>query len=113
MNSLPENSRLEVETYFLRHVTAIIEEESEVPYLDVELKSQQKEFPAGSMVIYLSQPAGNLIPLLLEPQSSFSLCTENSGQKERLLEYLTENSEYPVCRLTKPVPVLQIKGKYN
>ncbi|OGB66086.1 MAG: hypothetical protein A2Y94_09365 [Caldithrix sp. RBG_13_44_9] len=113
MNPLPEKSLLDVEIYFLRHVTTFIEEELEVPYLDMELKSRQKEFPAGSMVIYVSQPAGNLISLLLEPQSSFSLCTESSGQKERLLEYLKENSEYPVYRLTKPVPVLQIKGKNN
>jgi hypothetical protein len=113
MNPLSEKSTLEVEAYFLRHVTTFIEEEMEMPYLDVEVRSQQKEFQLGTMIIYLNQPAGNLIPLLLEPQSSFSLCTESSGQKERLQEYLKEMSEYPIYRLLKPVSILQIKGKYN
>ena len=113
MNPLPENSHLPVETFFIRHVSTFMEEEMEMPYLDIEVTSQQKEFPSGTLVIYLGQPAGNLIPLLLEPQSSFSLCTENSGQKERLKEYLKENFEYPVYRLLQPVPVLQIKGRYN
>ncbi len=85
----------------------------EIPYLDIEVTSQQKEFPSGTLVIYLGQPAGNLIPLLLEPQSSFSLCTESSGQKERLKEYLKENFEYPIYRLLESVPVLQIKGGNN
>ena len=113
MNPIPEITSLTVETFFIRHVSTFIEEELELPYLDIEVKSEQREFPSGTLVIYVNQPAGNLIPLLLEPQSSFSLCTENSGQKERLQEYLKENSEYPVYRLLEPVPVLQIKGGYN
>jgi hypothetical protein len=113
MNPIPEITSLTVETFFIRHVSTFIEEELELPYLDIEVKSEQREFPSGTLVIFVNQPAGNLIPLLLEPQSSFSLCTENSGQRERLQEYLKENSEYPVYRLLEPVPVLQIKGGYN
>lgn len=103
MNPLSESKVLTVESYFLRHVTTFIEEELETPYVDAEIHSVQKEFPAGSLIIYLNQPAGILIPLLVEPQSSFSLCTVSSGQKVRLREYLIENSEYPVYRLIQPI----------
>ncbi len=103
MNPLSESKVLEVESYFLRHVTTFIEEELETPYLDAEIRTVQKEFAAGSLVVYLNQPAGILIPLLVEPQSSFSLCTESSGQHVRFREYLVENSEYPVYRLIQPI----------
>lgn len=103
MTPLLESKILSIESYFLRHITTFIEEELETPYVDAEIHSVQKEFPAGSVIIYLNQPAGILISLLLEPQSSFSLCTESSGQHVRFKEYLIESSEYPVYRLIQPV----------
>ncbi|MCK4894042.1 MAG: hypothetical protein KAT07_08745, partial [Calditrichia bacterium] len=62
---------------------------------------------------YLSQPAGNLLPLLLEPQSRFSLCGENSGRKYNFSEYLKENSEYPIYRLMEQANLHHINGEKN
>ncbi len=49
--------------------------------------------------VELDQPAANLIPLLLEPQLTWSLASQQSGQQFRLSEFLEEGREYPVLRL--------------
>ncbi|UCF65083.1 MAG: hypothetical protein JSW33_04425, partial [bacterium] len=113
MNPLTEDKILQVEAYQIMHVTSITEEEEEVPYVDAYLKTVQREFASGSVIIYLTQPAGNLIPLILEPQSTFSLCGEGSGRKYNFHEYLTENSEYPIYRLMAESEVHQVKGENN
>jgi hypothetical protein len=91
----------------------MIEEETEVPYVDVEVKKMTRNFDKGTVIVYLTQPAGNFIPLLLEPQSRFSLYQEGSGRKYRLSEYLKENTEFPIYRLTEDIELHQIKGKFN
>jgi len=113
MNPLIEKRTLQVFAYQIMHVTTFREEENDVPYVDVQIKNISRDFEKGSMIIYLSQPAGNLLPLLLEPQSRFSLCGENSGRKYNFAEYLIENSEYPIYRLMEEANLHQIKGKRN
>lgn len=113
MNPMTEKHILQVDAYQILHVTSYNEEELDVPYADVQLKSILREFEKGSMIIYLSQPAGNLIPLLLEPQSRFNLCGESSGRKYNFSEYLIENSEYPIYRLMEQADLQQIGGERN
>ncbi len=113
MNPLPKPTTLEVEAYQIYHVTSTIEEDQVIPYVDLEVRTINKEFPMGSVVIYLTQPAASLIPLLLEPQSTFSLYGEGSGQNYRLENYLKENSEFPIYRILQPIKIHQVKGKFN
>jgi hypothetical protein len=113
MNPLTEKRNIPVEVYRINHVTTFIEQETEVPYVDVEVENISKVFDKGTLIIYLTQPAGNFIPLLLEPQSRFSLCQEGSGRKYRLSEYLKEDTEYPIYRLTEDVQLHQVKGEFN
>lgn len=113
MNPLTEKRTLQVFAYQIMHVTTFQEEENDVPYVDVQVKNISRDFEKGSMIIYLSQPAGNLLPLLLEPQSRFSLCGENSGRKYNFSEYLKENSEYPIYRLMEQANLHHIKGEKN
>jgi hypothetical protein len=102
-----------VEIYQILHVTTMIEEELEVPYVDVELENGMREFRNGDLLVYLTQPAGNFIPLLLEPQSRFSLMQESSGRKYQLSDYLKEGTEYPIYRLMEDPGIHLIKGKNN
>jgi hypothetical protein len=113
MNPLTEKRNIPVEVYEITHLTTMIEEETEVPYVDVEVKKMTRNFDKGTVIVYLTQPAGNFIPLLLEPQSRFSLFQEGSGRKYRLSEYLKENTEFPIYRLIENVELHQIKGKFN
>jgi hypothetical protein len=43
---------------------------------DVEERSETKTVPAGSLVIPLTQPAGRILPLLLDPRSNSSIFQE-------------------------------------
>jgi len=113
MNAITDQRTIPVEAYQIKHVTTMIEEELEVPYVDVETEKVSKKFEAGTMVIYLTQPAGNFIPLLLEPQSRFSLFQEGSGRRYKLSEYLKEDTEFPIYRLMEDAKLHQIKGKFN
>jgi hypothetical protein len=47
----------------------------------------------------LEQPAGILIPLLLEPQSTRGILTEGSALQYHFGQYLVEGEEYPIHRL--------------
>jgi hypothetical protein len=104
MKEIKQSTSMDVETYQVLHVTSYIEEEVEVPYVDIEMHRSTKQIEKGSVIIPLNQAAGNLIPLLLEPQSTFNLCREVSGRKYRFANYLTEGTVYPVYRLMKPSP---------
>jgi hypothetical protein len=85
------------------HLTETIEEETRIPYLDLEVAALTREFDTGTVVIELTQPAGNLIPLILEPHSTYSICSESSGRKYKFDHYLLENEEYPIYRLIKKI----------
>jgi hypothetical protein len=101
MKEIKQSTSMDVESYQIMHVTSYIEEEVEVPYVDIEVHWSTKKIEKGSVIIPLNQAAGNLIPLLLEPQSTFNLCREASGRKYRFADYLREGTVYPVYRLMK------------
>ena len=97
------STELEVETYSIVHSTVVMEEDKSTEYVDVRVAIAGKSVEEGDIVVFLNQKAGNLIPLLLEPQSSYSICTERSGRQYRFTDYLEEGKEYPILRLMKPV----------
>lgn len=99
MSRLSQTAEIEVQGYMLKHITTRHEEETEVVNVDAHLFTATTTFQPGDIVIPANQAAGNLIPLMLEPHSSFSIVTENSGRHDRFLEYLVEGATYPVFRL--------------
>jgi hypothetical protein len=99
MSRLRQSVELEVQGYRLMHITTRHEEETEVVNVDAHPFLDAATFQQGDIMIPTNQPAGNLIPLMLEPHSSFSIVTENSGRQDRFLEYLVEGETYPVFRL--------------
>lgn len=105
MFQLNTDTDLEVETYTILHVTSCMEEDKATEYVDVRTKVMSKKMEVGDVVVFLNQGASNLITLLLEPQSSYSICTERSGSEYRFSEYLEEGKEYPIFRLTSPIPL--------
>jgi hypothetical protein len=109
MKPLQEATDLKVEVYRILHVTTMTEEDQDVPYIDVSISKEQKTFRKGDAVVNLNQPAGLMLPLILEPESTYSLCKEGSGRKYRLEEYLKENTEYPVYRLTDKVQLENLR----
>jgi len=102
MHLLKRDTEIEVEAYQILHVTPIIEEDKPGHYVDAATEKKTMKMPKGSVVVFLQQKAGNLIPLLLEPQSSFGICTERSGRNYRFAQYLQQGKEYPIFRLMNP-----------
>lgn len=103
MKPLKKVADLKVEVYRILHVTTMTEEDQDVPYVDLSISTEQKSFREGDVVVTLNQPAGLMLPLILEPESTYSLCKDGSGRKYRLKEYLRENAEYPIYRLMDKV----------
>jgi len=103
MHRLKENTKLKIESYTISNITSIEEEDKPGENVDVNIRSTIVTMKKGSIVIFLQQKAANLIPLMLEPQSSWSICTERSGRKYRFAEYLKKDKEYPVYRLMNAV----------
>ncbi len=112
MYRLTADMSIEVESYKILHVTSIIEEEDPMPYVDLETTSGSRQFESGTFVVFLKQSANNLLPLILEPESSFSIAGENSGRKYRFKEYLQEGSTYPICRMMKETTLKMEKVEY-
>ncbi len=103
MHLLKSDTDIDVETYTILHVTPIMEEDKPGHYVDIAIQNKTQKMVEGSVVVFLQQKAGNLIPLLLEPQSSFGICTERSGRQYRFAQYLQEGKEYPIFRLINPI----------
>jgi len=92
---------IELEIYQIRHITEMIEEEMQVPYVDLSTQREKRKIKVGTVIVYLDQSAGNLIPILLEPQSSIGIFSESGIKGNVFNKYLTEGTEYPIYRLIK------------
>lgn len=91
------------EFYRIQHVTNDREEDK--PHKDVDVLSwrEKRNFPKGSVLVFLNQRASNLIPLLLEPQSSYGIVTKTAMHQYYFKNYLKIGREYPIARIVKPV----------
>lgn len=102
MARLQDETRLAIEVYAIRHVTPAVDEEKPALTVDANRRREERTLPRGSIVVRLDQPAANLIPLLLEPESTWNVATVRSGRKYRFAEFLQEGMEYPIYRLPEP-----------
>ena len=103
MFSLKKDSQLNVELYRIRHITDGLDEEKAKKEVDVYKWTENRLIEAGSILVLLNQNASNLIPLLLEPQSSYGIVAERSMLQYCFDEYLEEGREYPILRLSEPI----------
>ncbi len=99
MKTLTENISLKVQSYTILHVTPGINEDKSTLDVDAEMRQTEKQFRKGDVLVALNQPASNLIPLMLEPQSTFSICQKRNGHKYRFKSFLQEGKTYPVLRI--------------
>jgi hypothetical protein len=102
---------LMLEKYQILHVASRIEEERPMPELDLDKISEKTALAAGAVVIFLNQPARRLIPLLLEPESSWGILTDTGEVPSQFSGYAREGSFYPVMRLMEKaaLPLEEIK----
>lgn len=103
MYCLKKDTRLKVEEYEVASLIHILEEDKRGEDVEVEVQTKDITIEEGSLVVSLRQRAGNLIPLLLEPQSNWGICTEGGGRKYRFGHYLKEGGQYPILRLMQPI----------
>ena len=113
MHCLKKDTKVKVEEYTILSLTSITEEDKAGRDVEVKVQTKDVTMEEGSVVIFLRQRAGNLIPLLLEPESSWGICTERAGRKHRFAEYLQQGRQYPILRLMQPVELELKKCEKN
>jgi hypothetical protein len=101
----------QLEKYKILHTASRLEEERSMPELDLEKISEKTELAAGDVLIFLNQPARLLIPLLLEPESSWGILTDSGGVPTQFSGYAREDGVYPIMRLMEKadLPLEEIK----
>ncbi len=96
---LKKDQQTKTETYLIKHVTDAIDEEKHTYLVDLEKTSEQAVLPAGTIIVPVEGAASNLIPLILEPESTWGIVSTRAAGKDRFDSYLTEGKPYPVKRL--------------
>ncbi len=91
-----------VQKYRIKNVTDFMEEDKPAQLIDVESFAESVELPVGTVIIKTNQIASNLIPLILEPQSSWSIVTKTGGRKYRFKNYIEKGKIYPIWRIEEP-----------
>lgn len=99
MLALKNNQQRQIETYHIRHITDAIDEEKPTYLVDLEKTTGNEKLQAGAIIVPVSGAASNLIPLLLEPESTWGIVSQRATGKYRFESYLAEGEPYPVKRL--------------
>jgi hypothetical protein len=99
---LTADIRVKASRYRVLHLAERHEEEQTKPAVD--LTEETGEFPLeeGDVVVFTRQPAALLLPLLLEPESTWGVCTDTGGVASPFADYLAPGETYPVYRLMEP-----------
>jgi hypothetical protein len=72
-----------------------------------EYTKEEKEFPAGTFYIPLSQPLGKLAAYLLEPESDDGLLVWNFFDRHLVPQWGRGQQVYPVYKLLQPTPLIK------
>jgi hypothetical protein len=96
---LKGDQQADTETYRIKHVTDGIDEEKHTYLIDLDKTVQQETLKAGTIIVPVEGAASNLIPLLLEPESTWGVVATRAAGKDRFDSFLTEGGSYPVKRL--------------
>jgi hypothetical protein len=100
-----------LEKYQVLHAASRIEEDRPMPEFDLEKINEKTTLAVGDVVLFLNQPARLLIPLLLEPESSWGILTDTGEVPSQFSAYAKEGGIYPVMRLMEKtqLPLEEIK----
>lgn len=94
-----QDTPAQTETYHVKHVTNALDEEKPTLLIDLDKTAQEETLPAGSILVPVKGAAANLISLVLEPESTWSIVSDRATGKYRFADYLTVGEAYPVKRL--------------
>lgn len=96
---LKNDQPAETETYLIKHVTDATDEEKPTYLIDLDKTVQVETLPAGTIIVPVTGAPSNLIPLVLEPESTWGIVSERATGKYRFASYLVEGQPYPIKRL--------------
>lgn len=96
---LESDQRAEVEIYQVEHLTEAIDEEKPTYLVDLEMTIQNETLQAGTIIVPVEGATSNLVPLLLEPESTWGIVSSRATGKYRFDSFLVEGKPYPVGRL--------------
>lgn len=99
MHTLQDTQQTETETYLVKHVTDAMDEEKPTYAIDLDKLHGEETLQKGTIIVPVSGAASNLIPLLLEPQSTWGIVSPRTTGEYRFENYLVEGKPYPVKRL--------------
>lgn len=102
---LRKDQPLATETYLVKHITDASDEEKHTYRLDVEKTVQNETLQAGAIIVPVDGAAANLVPLLLEPESTWGIVSTRATGKHRFSDFLMEGKPYPVKRLMTIEPL--------
>jgi hypothetical protein len=76
-----------------------MDEEKPTYAIDLDKLNGEETLQKGTIIVPVSGAASNLIPLLLEPQSTWGIVSPRTTGEYRFENYLVEGKPYPVKRL--------------
>lgn len=100
MLHLQGQQKAETETYRVKHITDAVDEEKPTLAIDLEKTVQDRTLEDGTILVPVHGAAANLVPLLLEPESTWGIVSSRAMGKYRFETYLAEGKPYPVGRLS-------------
>lgn len=105
VEELREELALNVETNRVKNVSVATPYQQHRPLtLETTVRQEDRQIPAGTIIVKTSQPLGRLAAYLLEPMAADGLAHWNAFG-----ETLQPQSDFPVSRLLVPVPLLTAK----
>ena len=99
IRALVSDQQATIETYQIKHITDAIDEEKPTLLIDLEKTVQNETLQTGTIIVPVEGAASNLIPLLLEPESTWGIVSSRATGTYRFDGYLVEGKPYPVKRL--------------
>ena len=96
---LKGDQQAETETYRIKHVTDGIDEGKHTYLVDLEKTVRNESLKAGTIIVPVEGLASNLVPLLLEPESTWGIVATRSAGGHRFDSFLAEGQNFPVQRL--------------
>ena len=102
---LPAAVPATVERYRIDEILPVIVEDKEAVDIAAGVLRGELELPAGTVIVPLRQPAANLLPLLLEPQSLWAPYGARGGQHLVFDSLLEVGTIFPVIRIPDPLDV--------
>ena len=100
---LSKPAAVDVERYLIEGITEVTVEDKEANDITVEVLRENAELSAGTVIVPVRQPAANLLPLLLEPQSLWAPFGERGGRHLALESLLEVGTVFPVVRILEPL----------